>query len=362
MALPPQRDLASARVVIGQWLSEQRPEAEDLQISEISSPGLTGFSNETLIFEASWREKGQAGHEPLVIRVQPTGFRIFLENRFEKQYRVLSDLGARGAPVPKMYGFESDPEVLGAPFFLMRREPGQAPGDVPPYNGEGFIFDMAPSERRELWLSAMEAFTRIHGESNAGGFDYLAQPERGASGLDQLLNYWEESFVWAAEGRPQPVAEAAWEWMSAHTPQARPTSLSWGDARVANMLFEGTRCTSVLDWEMVSLGGPELDLGWWLFLDRFSAEGFGLERLDGLGTRQETIDLWSERTGLVPADLEFYEIFSGFRFAVIMMRMARMFREWELAAPDSDMETNNGATQVLARILDVPPPGELWNL
>jgi aminoglycoside phosphotransferase (APT) family kinase protein len=362
VALPPQRDLTEARDVIRTWLAARRPEAGALEISELSSPGLTGFSNETLIFEASWQVGGEARREPLVIRVQPTGFRIFLEDNFDQQYRVLAELGERGAPIPKVYDFEADPGVLGAPFFLMRREPGQAPGDVPPYNAEGFIFDMAPAQRRELWLSAMEAFTRIHAESLAGGFEYLAQPERGPTGLDQMLHYWEESFRWAAEGRTQPVAEAAWEWLGTRRPGASPTALSWGDSRVANMLFEGTSCTAVLDWEMVSLGGPEMDLGWWLFLDHWSAESFGLTRLDGLGTRQETIDLWSERTGLVPQDLEFYEVFAGFRFAVIMMRMARLLKEWDFLDSAADMETNNGATQVLARMLDLPPPGEPWTV
>lgn len=362
MALPPQRDLAEARQRIQSWLRLRRPEAEDLEISDIASPGMTGFSNETLIFEASWRQGGRSRSEGLVIRVQPTGFRIFLENDFEDQYRLLSDLGRRGAPVPTVYEYEPDTAVLGARFFVMRRAPGQAPGDTPPYNAEGFIYDMEPAGRRELWLSAMEAFTRIHQESVIGGFEYLARPARGGSGLDQILQYWRESFTWAAEGRPQPVAEAAWEWLEAHLPASRPTGLSWGDARLANMLFDGTSCSAVLDWEMASLGGPEMDLGWWLFLDRWSAEAWGIERLDGLGTRQETIDFWSERTGLVPQDLEFYELFAGVRFAVIMIRMARMLEEWDFLSAAPDMETNNGATQVLARMLDLPSPGEPWRL
>ena len=362
MALPAQRDLEEGRRVIRDWLGRRRPDIADLVISEIASPGLTGFSNETLIFGASWTEAGRSASEEFVIRVQPTGFRIFLENDFEQQYELVSELGRRGARVPVVYEFEPDPAVLGAPFFLMGRSPGQAPGDTPPYNAEGFIFDMKPAQRRQLWLSAMEAFTRVHQESVAGGFDYLAKAERGATGFDQSLDYWRASFTWAAEGRPQPVAEPAWEWLEANLPQSRPTALSWGDARLANMLFDGTRCTAVLDWEMASLGGPEMDLGWWLFLDQWSAEAWGIERLDGLGTRQETIDLWSERTGLVPANLEFYEIFAGVRFAVIMIRMARMLEQWDFLSAAPDLETNNGATQVLARMLDLPSPGEPWRL
>ncbi len=359
MPIPVPRDLEQARMAIEAWLGRQRPEAASLVVSELSSPGMTGFSNETLIFDTSWADGGQTRSESLVIRVKPTGHRIFLEDDFELQYQVMAELGRREAPVPAVRWFEPDPSVLGAPFFVMAKVAGEAPGDVPSYNAEGFIFDMDPAERHRLWTSAMEAFTRIHLESKAGGFDFLSKPARGPTGLAQQMNYYEESLTWAASGRSQPVAEAAWEWLNAHLPAEQPSALSWGDARMANMLFEGARCRAVLDWEMLSLGGPQMDLGWWLFLDRFSSEGMSLPRLEGLGTREETIAMWTERTRLAAGDVEFYEIFAGLRFAVIVIRMARMFEVWDVPAPP-DMETNNGATQVLARLLDLEPPGDPW--
>ena len=358
MPIPAQRDLELARKTIQDWLSARRPEAADLTVSELSAPGATGFSNETLLFDASWREGTEARSESLVLRVKPTGYRVFLEDDFELQYRVLAELGRRNVPVPTMREFEADPSVLGAPFFLMGRVEGQAPGDNPPYNGEGFLKEMTPAERRRLWESAMAALISVHRAALAGGFEFLAKPGRGPTGLDQQLRYYEESLDWGSQGRPQPVAEAAWQWLSAHVPAERPTALSWGDARIGNMLFAGTECRAVLDWEMVSLGGPQMDLGWWLFLDRFSSEGCGLARLDGLGGRQETIDLWQEGTGLRAADLEFYEIFAGLRFSVVMMRLAQTFQQWELpVAPD--METNNAVTHLLAGLLDVEPPPPL---
>jgi len=359
MPIPVPRDLEQARLAIQTWLGDQRPEAASLSVSELSSPGMTGFSNETLMFDVSWSQDGRPRSESLVIRVKPTGHRIFLEDDFDLQYQVMSELGRRGAPVPPVHWYEPDASVLGAPFFVMAKMAGEAPGDVPSYNAEGFIFDMRPAERHRLWVSAMEALVRIHRESMTGGFEFLAKPERGSTGLDQQMHYYEESLGWAAAGRPQPVAEAAWDWLIGHLPAERPTALSWGDARMANMLFEGSQCRAVLDWEMLSLGGPRMDLGWWLFLDRFSSEGMSLDRLDGLGTRDETIAFWSEGTGLAAEDLEFYEIFAGLRFAVIMIRMARMFEAWDVPAP-GDMETNNGATQVLARLLDLEPPGDPW--
>ncbi|HET6810228.1 MAG TPA: phosphotransferase family protein [Acidimicrobiales bacterium] len=356
MPIPEQRDLEVARKSIQDWLGGRRPGAQGLTVSELVGPGATGFSNETLLFDVTWREDGHDRRESLVLRVKPTGYRVFMEDDFELQYRVLEELGTQGVRVPPVREFESDPAVLGAPFFLMQRVEGQVPGDAPPYNAEGFVKDMPPADRRRLWESAMDALIEVHRAGLDGGFAYLAKPHRGPTGFDQQLRYYEEALAWAAQGRPQPVAEAAWEWLSGHLPEERPTALSWGDARIANMIFDGCTCRAVLDWEMVSLGGPEMDLGWWLFLDRFSAEGNGLVRLEGLGTREETVARWEEGTGLRARNLEFYEIFAGLRFAVVMMRLAQMFKQWELPVPE-DMETNNAVTHLLAELLDMEPPG-----
>jgi aminoglycoside phosphotransferase (APT) family kinase protein len=352
------RDLGEARRTIAAWLAAQRPEWEQLEIGELHGPGGTGFSNETLIFDATWSEAGQRRTRGLVARVEPTTYRVFLEADFENQYRVIRALGDRTeVKVPPVIGFEPDPAVMGAPFFVMTKVAGVAPADAPPYNEQGFLVELTPAQRERLWLSALDQLVAIHRvDYRQLGLEFLSKPARGPSGMEQQLAYYDEAFAWAAEDRAQPVAEAAWAWLQAHVPADRPTELSWGDSRIGNMLFHEGECRAVLDWEMVSLGGREMDLGWWLFLDRFHTEGYGLARLPGMGGRDDTIAEWERRTGLRARNLEFYEVFAGFRFAVVMIRLARLYMQWELPVPP-DMETNNPVTQVLARILDLAPPG-----
>ncbi len=352
------RDLDVARRTITAWLAAQRPEWRDLVVGELQMPGGTGFSNETLIFDASWTEDGHARSAGLVLRVEPTSYRVFLEADFDNQFRVIRALGEAGkVKVAPVIGFEPDPAVLGSPFFVMTKVPGVAPADAPPYNQEGFLVDMSPDQRERLWLSAVDQLTAIHRvDYRELGLDFLAKPARGKTGMEQQLAYYDEAFVWAAEGRAQPVAESAWAWLQTHVPSERPTELSWGDARIGNMLFHEGECRAVLDWEMVSLGGREMDLGWWLFLDRFHTEGYGLPRLPGMGGREDTIIEWERHTGLRATNLDFYEVFAGFRFAVVMIRLARMAMEWGMPVPE-DMETNNPVTQVLARMLEIAPPG-----
>jgi hypothetical protein len=50
----------------------------------------------------------------------------------------------------------------------------------------------------------------------------------------------------------------------------------------------------------------------------------------------------------------FYEVFSGFRFAVIMLRLSELLMGSDILPGDSDMGTNNLATQLLATMLELP--------
>jgi aminoglycoside phosphotransferase (APT) family kinase protein len=107
---------------------------------------------------------------------------------------------------------------------------------------------------------------------------------------------------------------------------------------------------------MASLGQPEMDLGWWLYFNRQFADGLGVPRPPGFGSHEETIERYSELMGRPMRDIFFYEIFSGFRFAVVMLRLSELLVGSDMLPGDSDMGTNNLATQLLATMLELPPP------
>ena len=108
---------------------------------------------------------------------------------------------------------------------------------------------------------------------------------------------------------------------------------------------------------MVTLADPMMDLGWWLFLDRHFHEGMPAPRMEGFPTRDEMVAHYEQVSGRTPRDLEFYEVFAGLRFAVVMMRLATLLEEFELVPDATEMETNNSVTRVLAEMLDLPSPG-----
>jgi aminoglycoside phosphotransferase (APT) family kinase protein len=353
--VPQQRDLKVARAALQTWLAD-RLDADDVTLSDISGPAFTGFSNETLLFDAEWTAAGERRRQGMVARVKPTGYTIFLESVFEEQYRVMEALGRTDVLVPAVIGYEHDDSVLGAPFFVMEKIDGRIPEDSPPFHAEGWVTEIQPAERATMWWSGIEQMASVHQtEWRTLGLDFLDDPKRGRPGLEQQLNYYAEYLEWAAGGRPQPVTEAAFEWLQTNRPKPdEPIGLCWGDARIGNMIFDHHRCAAVLDWEMVTLGRWEQDLAWWLFLDRHHSEGTGVPRLAGFPSHAETVARYEALMGRPAEFLDYYAVFAGFRFAVVMIRVIAMAVAFELLPPDTDMGTNNIVTKLLSQMLGLP--------
>ncbi len=355
MPLVAGRDLEWSRGQLERWLGAQMPPgAGEVELSELTGPPSTGFSNETLLFDCRFREHGRERTRGLVARVKATQFQVFPEYDVERQYRVMKILGERtDVPVPRVFGFEPDESVLGAPFFVMERIEGDVPGDNPPYHVVGWVTEIRPEERARLWWSGVEMLARVHRlDWRALGFGFLDTPGPGATPLDRQLGYYERFLGWAARGKPQPVVEGALRWLREHRPPGEaPVALSWGDSRLGNLMFRESRCVAVLDWEMATLASPVADLAWWLFFDRHHSEGCDVPRLPGFPSREETLARYRELTGFATDDLEYYELFAAFRFAVIMIRVGQQMIANGLLPPDSDFETNNTATNLLAKML-----------
>src|SRR3546814_2153244 len=121
----------------------------------------------------------------------------------------MAALDARGDfPGPAWIGMEQDPSILGAPFLVMGKVDGRAATQKPNYNVEGWLVDLSPEERGDVWRNAIHAFAKLHRIEWRDGFEFLNQPERGEPGLDQYLNYMEEWYRWAAKGRTMPITRS----------------------------------------------------------------------------------------------------------------------------------------------------------
>jgi len=363
MPTPWKRDLEADRARLTAWLAKQLPEGSEPRLSELASPTASGFSNDTLLCDVSWKEGGRARGESLVVRVSPTGFQVFPEYDLALQVRALKLLAGTNVPVPRVLWFEpEDRSVLGAPFYVMARVAGRVPTDQPPYHSGGWMTEASPAEREAIWWGGIECLAKIHGlDWRALGFGFLEKPELGANGLERQLAYYRSYLAWAARGQEQPTIEAALVWLEKHAPADEPTCLLWGDARIGNIIFDGTRPAAVIDWEMVTLGSPEADLAWAIFLDRHHSEGIETPRLAGFPTVEQTVARYESLTGHSVKHLHYYQVFAGFRFAVIFIRIAQQIVHYELmdAAAGRRFELDNTVTRLLAKDLGLPAPATL---
>ena len=357
MPIPQHRDLEVTRKSLTQWLARKLTPATGVTLSEIGGPAFSGFSNETLIFDARWTDPSGTAHDDgYVIRVQPTDHTVFLEAEFATQYRVMRLLAEKtDIPVPPVLWFEEDTAALGAPFLVMGKVAGEVPCDNPPYTMGGWPHDASPRDQAQLWWDGLEVMARIHNLDWRGlGFGFVDRPERGPTGLDQQLTYYKEYLAWAAQGTPHPVVEAGLDWLESNRPAqpAQGDALCWGDSRIGNMIFDDFLCRAVLDWEMVTSGDPVQDLAWFLFLDHHHSEGLGMPRLAGFPPPEETVARWEELTGRSAKHLGYYEVFAAFRFGVVMLRLGRLMKHFEVLPADSDYDINNTVTAILAKLLE----------
>jgi len=334
---------------VERWLVKRWPQASGLELRTAGTP-KAGLSNETLLYDVSWVEAGKHHTKSLVLRLAPTGEapQVFPEYDLSLQHGVMERLAGTGVPVPTLLGFEEDPSVLGSSFFLMERIEGRCPVENPPYHAQGWLVEASAQERASIWDSGLRILETLAAlDWRAKGFDFLDRPDRGQTPVEQQLHYYREYFSWAMEGRAFPLAEEALEWLEAHRPSGEPVALCWGDPKLANMLFDGTRCVAALDWEMAHLGNPVDDLAWYMILDRGFSEGCNIPRLEGFPSREATVARWEELTGHRAEHLGYYEVFGALRLALIIYRVISNLKRSGLFPADSTFDINNNAAVVL---------------
>lgn len=318
-------DLEAVRLRLLDWFARQLPEARAIAVSPLKRPGA-GISNETYFFALQWQQGAQTGSKQLVMRWPPQGFKVFPDSAYDmgKQFRLLQALAKTALPVPPARWLEEDAAVLGAPFYIMEKVDGWVPSDFPPYHVEGPLFDASQADRLQTWWNAMDTIAQIHTlDWKAAGLGFLSEPAAGADFMRQQIATYDAVFALNQEAMPAVLAHTR-DWLQQYCPTPKHIGLCWGDARLGNMLLQGTTVAAVLDWEMACLGDPESDLGWFAHIDWATSVGRSrnpFPRMAGLPTMAQTIAHYEQRTGRKVENLHYYEVFATWRLAILFTRM-----------------------------------------
>ncbi|MBS1847622.1 MAG: phosphotransferase family protein [Actinobacteria bacterium] len=317
------------------WLADRLPDGSDPQVGPLDTTGANGMSSDTVLFDATWSSadgtlRPERHRHHLVLRTAPDADAtpVFPRYDLEAQFATLAGVAENSAvPVPKVWWCETDPEVLGRPFFVMSRASGHVPPDVLPYTfGDNWVADGTEGDRAAMQRSMVEVLAGIHGIDDAASrFSRLRLPTGGPTALARHLADTTDWYTWSCRDSSRSLlVESALERLTDTLPDdPGPTVLCWGDARIGNVVFDGFDPVGVLDWENAVLGPREIDVMWLTYshtVFQDLATGLGAKGLPRFLRLDDVAATYQDLTGHVLVNLDWHALFAATRWAIVFLR------------------------------------------
>lgn len=267
-----------------------------------------GTQNVLLRFERSGRR--------YVFRRPPLHKRANSDETMRREARVLSALAGSGVPHPALIAAESDPDVLGAAFYLMEPIDGFNPtlGLPDAYAAEGW--------HREMGLSMADGIAALAAvDHEAVGLADLGRSEGWA---ERQVGRWRKqldsySDLAGYPGPEIPGVDAVGSWLEANRPRRVSAGLMHGDFHFGNVLMWNDRpgLAAIVDWELVTVGDPLLDLGHLLATWPQPGSAVSVDAA-GLPTVDDVIDRYAAVSPRPVDDLPWFRVLACYRLGLIL--------------------------------------------
>lgn len=269
-----------------------------------------------------------------VLRRKPPGTLLASAHAVDREFRVLQALQGSDVPVPKVHALCTDDSVIGSMFYVMDYLEGRTFID-PSLPG------MDPTERLAIYQELQKVLAAIHSvDVTAVGLTDFGRP---GNYLARQRDRWTKQYQ-TSQTEVIPAMDNLIAWLRENPPPEGDTTLVHGDFRLDNVLFHPIepRALAVIDWELSTLGNPEVDLAYHAMAWHLSPEEFrGLRGHDliqlGIPSEAEHILGWSRRTGRsVPKDWVYYLVFNMFRLACILQGILARAKQGNAASDDAE--------------------------
>lgn len=321
-----------------EWLDKAGPvrEGEELDIARLetyledilpdAAGPLTvkqfpsGFSNLTYLL--------RVGEHELVVRRPPVGSKVKAAHDMRREFTVLSALSPHYPAAPKPIAYCDDPEVIGAPFYVMERISGVILRGKKP---EGFT--CSAETARACCESLVAGLSELHAlDYEAIGLDAL---RREGAFVERNVHGWIDRY-YGSQTDDIPAIDRTAEWLERHCPPDVDAVLIHNDYKFDNIVLDPedlTRIIGVLDWEMCTIGDPLVDLGvtlsYWVESEdpALGVIPCFLTREPGSMTRREVAERYAERTGRPLDNLVFYYVFGVLKLAVIAQQIYYRYQQ-----------------------------------
>jgi len=291
----------------------------------------------------------------LVLRRPPTSHVLASAHDMSREHRIISALAGTDVPVPPALGFCEDPEVNGAPFYVMDFVEGHILRSAAEVEK---LMDL--DTQRATGMHLVEVLAALHAvDVDAVGLGDLARRD---GYIERQLKRWHGQFQRSQEQekeggffRPATIVDEVHDRLAASIPEQQGVSIAHGDYRLDNtMISDEGRVAAVLDWELCTLGDPLADVGtlfvYWA--DR-PAEGGGDVRMrgatqaPGMPTKAELAEQYGELSGRDVSSLPYYVAFGHWRLACIVEGVFARYAAGAMG--DQSAAAEGFASQTIAR-------------
>ncbi|MGB7202786.1 MAG: phosphotransferase family protein [Pyrinomonadaceae bacterium] len=280
----------------------------------------------------------KVGEDEYVLRRPPFGNTVKTAHDMRREFEVLSKLSAVYAPAPKPLLFCDDESVIGSEFYLMERRNGLIiRGSIervssPHVSGgsadASATLDNSSTLRTNVCRSFIQNLADLHAlDYNAAGLADLGKP---VGYNHRQIEGWTKRYI-AAKTHDLPELEKTIAWLNDNIPAESGAALIHNDYKFDNIMLDPsdlTRITAVLDWEMVTIGDPLMDLGTTLgyWMSRDAGEEmlnmpFNPRVLMENVSRGDLVQMYAVASGRDVSNILFYYVFGTFKIAVIAQQI-----------------------------------------
>jgi aminoglycoside phosphotransferase (APT) family kinase protein len=254
------------------------------------------------------------GTDRWVLRRPPLGHVLPTAHDMVREHKVLDALSKAGFPVPAPVRLCTDPDPIGAPFYLMEYVDGTI------YRDPATLAELGPAAMHTLILSLVDTLADLHALDPAAiGLADFGRPE---GFNERQVRRWKKQLD-ASHSREVPGIQELHARLAVHIPEGGG-SVVHGDYRLDNILIgPDLDIRAVLDREMSTLGDPLSDLALMLvyagrpLLFQGHATRASID-LPGHPSLDEMTEHYAKRSGHDVGDLHWYVGFAAFKLAVIL--------------------------------------------
>lgn len=292
------------------WFAQHVPQAEGPLSFELIAGGHSNLTYSVTDATGSrW-----------VLRRPPLGQVLATAHDMGREHTIISALVPTDVPVPPTIGLCTDPEVNGAPFYVMAYVDGRV------IRSHADAEALGTTERTRAGESIVEVLAAIHSvDVDAVGLGELGRKQ---DYVARQLKRWYTQFQGSESqvegGLALPVVHAVHDQLSGSIPPQVGAAIVHGDYRLDNcMLGEDGSIAAVLDWEICTLGDPLADVGLlWVYWSDPDEDAVMPQAsptaLEGFPRKRDLIDRYAAASGRDLSDLPFYVAFGYWKLTCII--------------------------------------------